>query len=82
MGKPGQRQRPRKSKPQSRQLKLKEICFIVSQLKEADVDVVEAFVTHHIEENEIHVSSYEDQNPLWTFLKGNRRLFVGQLMGS
>ena len=43
----------------------------MSRLKEADLDVLEAFVIRHVE---VHVSAYKDRQNLWDFLCKNRRL--------
>ena len=40
----------------------------MSQLKEADLDVLETFVIRHVDNNEVHVSAYKDRQNLWDFL--------------
>ena len=50
--------------------------FIERQIKEADLEVIEAFVIKFVDENEVHVSAYSDRQLLWKFLNcsDNKRL--------
>lgn len=46
----------------------------MSQLKETALDVMEAFVICHVDDNDVHTAAYKDRWLLWTFLKADGHL--------